>query len=65
MIVEGYNLQNCTCSMNEQVEFNEIQVYNEPRFMLTCRNCGNSSPACQTKEQAVHKWNAAHTPIFG
>lgn len=69
MIVEGYEVRNCDCSTVEDIEFAEIDFAedhkNPKRFILICGFCGDATQPCKTKEQAVHKWNAAKKVLYG
>lgn len=57
MILEGYNVQECDCYQGNFLEFQEVQYFEEPRYMIICPTCGNASTGAKTKENAVHIWN--------
>jgi len=57
MILEGYNVTDCHCGTQQELEFNEVKYFDKPRFFIICPTCGNAGHGSVTKESAVHNWN--------
>lgn len=59
MILEGYNVADCYCSVSNvcTLEFQTVEYFEEPRFLIICSICGSASHGARTKEEAVHIWN--------
>jgi len=66
MILEGYEVKPCNCSVGDSIEFYEINVVeSETMFGIHCLTCGCIQEPYKTKEASVHHWNACHNILLG